>query len=256
MRNSISKDALLGAYEVLANTDVRQVLPTIRVPTLVLHRTNDPLVPVENGRYIAEKIPGSKFVELPGEDHIPFLGDWESIVDEVEEFLTGSRPQRGAERVLATILFTDIVDSSKQLSRLGDREWQKVLGDHEEVVLAELASFNGRLIKTMGDGTLSIFDGPARAIRCACRIRDRVESLGLQMRAGLHTGEVERRENDLVGIAVHIAARVSEKAKAGELLVSGAVPPLIAGSGIAFDDLGEQELKGIDGSWRLHRARL
>jgi class 3 adenylate cyclase/pimeloyl-ACP methyl ester carboxylesterase len=256
MRNSVSKDALAGAYEVLANTDVRHVLETIRVPTLVVHRTDDRLVPVENGRYLAGKIPGAKFVELPGEDHIPFLGDWESIVDEVEEFLTGTRRQRDTERVLATILFTDIVESSQQANRRGDSAWRDLLEEHNEIVSAELERANGRLVKTMGDGMLATFDGPARAIRCACRIRERVGAIGLEIRAGLHTGEVERRGEDLVGIAVHIGARVSELAAPGEVLVSSAVPPLVAGAGIHFDDLGPRELKGIEGSWHIHRALL
>lgn len=256
MRNSVTPDALEGAYDVLANTDVRHILPSIRVPTLVLHRTDDLLVPVDNGRYLAEKIPGAKLVELPGEDHIPFLGDWEAIVDEVEEFLTGSRRERDTERVLATILFTDIVDSSSQANKRGDRAWRSLLEEHNDIVDSELAHFNGRLVKTMGDGMLATFDGPARAIRCACRIRERVGALGLEIRAGLHTGEVERRGDNLVGIAVHIGARVSELAGPGEVLVSSSVPPLVAGAGIEFEDLGPRELRGIEGRWHIHKTRL
>ena len=256
MRNSVSRDALPAAYDVLAKTDVRHVLPLIRVPTLVLHRENDQVVPVENGRYLAEKIPGSKYVELRGTDHIPFLGDWEAVADEVEEFLTGQRRERAADRVLATILFTDIVGSSKKAVEIGDRKWKEILDAHDEILRTELARSGGKLIKTIGDGALATFDGPARAIRSACRIRDRVKSLGLDTRAGLHTGEVELRGDDVGGIAVHIGARVAEQAGPGELVVSSAVPSLVAGSGIEFEEMPETDLKGIEGSWRLYRVKL
>ncbi|MDP9066963.1 MAG: adenylate/guanylate cyclase domain-containing protein [Actinomycetota bacterium] len=255
-RNSVTRDALPAAYDVLARTDVRHVLPLIRVPALVLHRKDDPLVIVDNGRYLAEKIPGARYVELEGEDHIPFLGDWQAIVDEIEEFLTGARRAREPDRVLATILFTDIVGSSRTAAELGDRRWKELLDRHDEVVRNELARFNGRLVKTVGDGALATFDGPARAIRCACRIRERVKELGLETRAGLHTGEVEVRGDDVGGIAVHIGARVAEKAQAGDLLVSGAVPSLVAGSGIRFEKVDETELRGIEGSFSLYRAVL
>lgn len=253
-RNSVSRDALPAAYDVLARTDVRQVLPLIRVPSLVLHRKDDQLVTVENGRYLAAKIPGAKYVELEGEDHIPFLGDWETIVDEIEEFLTGSRSEREPDRVLATILFTDIVGSSQKASELGDHRWKELLDRHDSIIQTELARANGRLIKTVGDGALATFDGPARAIRCACRIRERVEGLGLETRAGLHTGEVEIRGDDVGGIAVHVGARVAERAAPGELLVSSTVPSLVAGSGIDFEDAGEVELRGVPGRWRLYRV--
>ncbi len=255
-RNSVTRDALPAAYDVLARTDVRHVLPLIRVPSLVLHRKDDQLVSVANGRYLAEKIPGATYVELEGDDHIPFLGDWEAIVDEIEEFLTGTRRQREPDRVLATILFTDVVGSSRKAAELGDRRWKEVLDRHDEVVRSELERFNGRLVKTIGDGALATFDGPARAIRCACRIRERVKALGLETRAGLHTGEVEIRGDDVGGIAVHIGARVSELAGPGELLVSSAIPSLVAGSGIEFEERDEVELKGIQGRWRLYRALL
>ena len=256
MRNSVSRDALPAAYDVLARTDVRQILPLIRVPTLVIHRKDDRVVPVENGRYLAEKIPNAKYVELPGEDHIPFLGDWELIADEIEEFLTGQRRERAADRVLATILFTDIVGSSKKAAELGDRKWKEMLDAHDEILRAELARSGGKLIKTIGDGALATFDGPARAIRSACRIRDRARDLGLDMRAGLHTGEVDLRGDDVGGIAVHIGARVVEKAGPGELVVSSAVPSLVAGSGIQFEEMGETDLKGVEGSWTLYRVKL
>lgn len=255
-RNSVTRDALPAAYDVLARTDVRHVLPLIRVPSLVLHRRDDPVVSVENGRYLADKIPDAQYVELEGENHIPFLGDWQLVVDEVEEFLTGSRSQREPDRVLATILFTDIVGSTQKAAELGDRRWKELLDRHDEVVRNELTRAGGKLIKSVGDGALATFDGPARAIRSACRIRDRVHKLGLETRSGLHVGEVELRGDDVGGIAVHVGARVAERASAGELLVSGSVPPLIAGSGIAFTELEETELRGIEGSWRLFRVEL
>jgi class 3 adenylate cyclase/pimeloyl-ACP methyl ester carboxylesterase len=255
MRNSITRDALRPAFETLGQTDVRHVLPTIRVPTLILHRTEDVVVPVENSRYLAAKIPNAKLLEFPGTDSLPFFGDWEAIADEIEEFLTGSRRKRELDRVLATILFTDIVGSSAKARELGDRKWKEKLDEHDRIVADEIDHFGGRLVKTMGDGALATFDGPARAIRAACRIRNKVLDLGLETRAGLHTGEVELRGDDLGGIAVHIGARVSEQAGAGQVLVSGAVPPLVAGSGIDFDDLGVRELKGIDGEWRLYGVR-
>jgi pimeloyl-ACP methyl ester carboxylesterase/class 3 adenylate cyclase len=255
MRNSITRDALRSAFETLGQTDVRHVLPTIRVPTLILHRTDDIVVPVENSRYIAGKIPNAKLVELPGADHLPFFGDWDSIADEMEEFLTGSRRKKELDRVLATILFTDIVGSSAKARELGDRQWKDLLDEHDRIVAAEVDRFGGKLVKTLGDGALATFDGPARGIRAACHIRTRVKSLGLETRAGLHTGEVELRGDDLGGIAVHIGARVSEQAGAGEVFVSSSVPPLVAGSGIDFDDLGVRELKGIEGEWRLYGVR-
>ncbi|HJR44898.1 MAG TPA: adenylate/guanylate cyclase domain-containing protein [Actinomycetota bacterium] len=255
-RNSVTRDALPAAYDVLARTDVRHVLPLIRVPTLVLHRRDDPLVIIDNGRYLADKIPNAKMVELEGEDHIPFLGDWQTIVDEVEEFLTGRRPEREPDRVLATILFTDIVGSTQKATDLGDRKWKELLDRHDEILRSELARANGKLVKTVGDGALATFNGPARAIRAACRIRERVADLGLETRAGLHTGEVEIRGDDVGGIAVHIGARVAERAGPGELIVSSAIPSLVAGSGIPFEELEETELRGVEGRWRLYKALL
>jgi pimeloyl-ACP methyl ester carboxylesterase len=254
MRGSITKDALPRAYEMLSKTDVRHILPTIKVPTLVLHRSKDAVVPVENGRYVADHIPGSKLVELDGEDHLPFLGDYDSVADEIEEFLTGERREREAERVLATIVLADIVDSSSKASAMGDARWKELLGRYEEMTRAELIRFNGRLVKTLGDGVLATFDGPARAIRFACRLAHRAAEQGLEVRAGIHTGEVERHGDDLVGIAVHIAARVSALAKSSEVLVSGAVPPLVAGAGIDFEDGGTHSLRGIEGEWHVLRV--
>ncbi|HEU4480831.1 MAG TPA: adenylate/guanylate cyclase domain-containing protein [Actinomycetota bacterium] len=254
MRGSISKDALPRAYEILSETDVRQVLPAIRVPTLILHRTEDPVVPVDNGRYLAERIPTARYVEQSGFDHLPFLGDWESVAEEIEEFLTGARRARETERVLATILFADIVDSSGRATRLGDQRWRAVLERHDDLVSEEIARYSGKLVKTMGDGSLATFDGPARAIRCACRLRSKLAAVDLPMRFGIHTGEVEVRGEDLAGIAVHIGARVAATAEPGEVLVSGAVPPLVAGSGLRFEERGVHRLKGIEGDWPLFRV--
>lgn len=255
-RNSVTRDALPGIFEMLEKTDVRHVLPSIRVPTLVLHRTDDAVVPVENGRYLAQHIPGAKYVEMPGADHLPFLGDWETIADEVEEFITGTRRARGLQRVLATILFTDIVGSTQKAAELGDERWRKLLDDYDEIVRRDLDRFQGQLIKNLGDGHFATFDGPARALRCACSIRTSVKRLGIDVRCGLHTGEVEVRGEDLGGIAVHIGARVMSLAGAGDVLVSGAVPPLVAGSGIDFEDCGTHELRGIEGKWALYRVEV
>ncbi len=253
-RGSVSKDALPRAYELLSKTDVRHILPTITVPTLVLHRTKDPVVSVDNGRYLAEHIPGAKLVELDGDEHIPFLGDSSSITAEVEEFITGHRRARDDDRVLATILLADICDSSRVASELGDRRWHELLDRFEQMVRSEIGRHQGVLVKTTGDGVLATFNGPARALRCGQAISARVRGLGLELRTGVHTGEVERRGDDIAGIAVHIAARVSALAGPNEVLVSGAVPPLVAGAGIQFEDRGTHQLKGIDGNWHVLRV--
>ena len=255
-RNSLTRDALPGVFEMLTKTDVRHILPSIRVPTLVLHRKEDGVVPVDNGRYLAERIPGARLVELDGADHIPFLGDWESIADEVEEFMTGERREREKERVLATILFTDIVGSTKKASELGDERWRRLLDDYDELIRRQLARFQGRLVKRLGDGHFVTFDGPARALKCACNINNSVKDLGIELRSGLHTGEVEVRDDDLGGIAVHIGARVAALAEPGEVLVSSSVPPLVAGSGITFEERGVHELRGIEGKWTLYSVQI
>lgn len=255
-RNSVSRDALAGVFEMLEKTDVRHLLPIIRVPTLVLHRKDDLAVPIDNGRYLAEKIPNARLVELEGSDHIPFMGDWPSVEEEIEEFMTGGRRPREKTRVLATILFTDIVGSTKKAAELGDRAWRALLDDFDATVKRQLDRFQGRLIKKTGDGHFATFDGPARAIRCACNIREALKPLDIQIRAGLHTGEVEVLGEDLGGIAVHIGARVSSLAGPGEVLVSGAVPPLVAGSGLDFTEHGIHELKGIDGKWTLYSVNI
>jgi class 3 adenylate cyclase/pimeloyl-ACP methyl ester carboxylesterase len=251
-RGSVTRDALHDYFKILGRTDVRHVLETIRVPTLVLHRAGDFIVPVDNGRYLAEKIPGAKYVELEGTDHIPFFGDWEAVADELEEFATGSRRAREPDRVLATILFTDIVGSTEKATELGDRRWRDLLDSHDRAVTARLERWQGRLVKATGDGLLATFNGPARAIRCASEICSSLSSLGLEVRCGLHTGEVEVRGDDLGGIAVHIGARVMEMATPGEILVSSSIPPLIAGSGVQFEDRGSHSLKGVQGEWPIY----
>jgi pimeloyl-ACP methyl ester carboxylesterase/class 3 adenylate cyclase len=232
---------------VLMNSqaDIRALLPAVQAPTLVLHRTGDLDAPVDGGRYLAERIPGARFVELPGDTHVPF---WEpdDVVDEIEEFLTGVRPARVGDRVLATVLVTDLVGSTERLGAVGDRSWAELLERHHELVRRELARFGGEEVDTAGDGFLALFDGPARAIRCALAIRDGLAGLDLHVRAGVHTGEVERpRGGAPRGISVHTCARIAAAAAAGEVLVSATTRDLVAGSGLSFSDRGELELKGI-----------
>jgi class 3 adenylate cyclase len=238
---------------VLMNSlvDVRDVLPTIQAPTLVLHRSGDLDSRVEEGRYVADRISGARFVELSGRDHVPWI-DADQVVDEIEEFVTGVRPAPDPDRVLATVLFTDLVDSTRRAAELGDRRWRELLEQHHGVVRQALARYSGRELDTAGDGFLAAFDGPARAIRCGCEVRDTVRTFGLELRAGIHTGECELVDGKPAGIAVHIGARVAAAAGAGELLVSSTVKDLVAGSGITFEDRGEHELKGVPGSWRLY----
>jgi pimeloyl-ACP methyl ester carboxylesterase len=250
-RNSVSRDALPRVFDMLAKTDVRHVLGSINVPTLVLHRKDDPVVTVENGRYLGDNIPNAKYVELEGHEPVPFLGNWEEVSEEVEEFLTGTRRPRDVERVLATLVFTDIVGSTEKAASMGDSQWRKVLEHYDRTVEGEVTRYQGRVVKQLGDGHLLAFDGPARALKCACTISNKVKSLGVEVRAGLHTGEVEQRENDVGGIAVHIGSRVMHLAGPNEVLASASVPPLVAGSGISFEDRGEHELKGIDGAWKV-----
>ncbi len=235
-----------------AEVDVRAVLPTISVPTLVLHRRDDKFVDPRHSQYLAEHIPGARLVMLPGEEAISFGSDTAPLLDEVEEFLTGTRSVADTERILATVMFSDIVDSTRRAAELGDRRWRDVLESVTTVVGRELMRFRGRAVKTLGDGFLATFDGPARAIRCAAAIRDAaMTQFGLEVRSGLHTGEVEVIGDDVGGIAVHIGARVGSRAGAGEVLVSGTVKDLVVGSGILFEDRGETELRGVPGTWRL-----
>jgi len=239
-------------FHITMAIDIRDVLPVIRVPTLVIHRSGDRVVPVEAGRYLAEHIPDAKFVELDGVDHYPFAGDSEAMLDEVEEFLTGSRRSREPDRVLATVLFTDIVGSTERAAELGDRRWTELLAEHHRLVRTELDRSRGKVVRVEGDGTLSTFDGPARAVSCAAAIREALRGLGLEIRAGLHTGEIELAETGVEGIAVHIGARVASLAEPGEVLTSSTVKDLVVGSGIEFSDRGTHALKGVPGEWQVY----
>jgi class 3 adenylate cyclase len=228
--------------------DARSILPTIGVPTLVVHSAGDPIVDVSHGRYLAEHIPGARYVETAGDDHLT-IRDEHGVLDDIEEFLTGTRPDPEVDRVLKTVLLTDIVGSTKRTVEMGDRRWHALLDAHDAAVRTELGHFRGREIKTTGDGFLACFDGPARAIRCACAIAASAHTLGIEVRAGLHTGECEARGDDLAGLAVHIAARVAALAQPGEVLCSRTVTDLVAGSGIRFTDRGVRSLKGVPGRW-------
>jgi pimeloyl-ACP methyl ester carboxylesterase len=239
-------------FEMFLDVDVRAVLPAIQVPTLVIHRRGDRVVNWRAGKHLAEQIPDARYVELPGRDHIPWAGDIEDVVGEVEEFLTGARTAPEPDRVLATVMFTDIVGSTERATDLGDQRWRELLASHQAAVRRELDRFQGREVKTLGDGCLATFDGPARAIRSGLAIAEGAEDLDLEVRIGLHTGEVEMVDDDIGGIAVHIAARIGALAGPGEVLVSSTVKDLVAGSGIEFADRGTQELKGVPDEWRLY----
>lgn len=233
--------------------DARSVLPAVRVPTLVLHHADDHFIPPTMGTYIADHIPGAKYVELPGRNTYHFVEpDWRVSFGAMAEFLTGNRADVADDRVLATVLFTDIVDSTRRAAEIGDRDWHALLDAHDAVVRAQLGRFRGREVNTSGDGFLAMFDGPQRAIRCAMAIRDAVQALGIEVRAGLHTGECEMRGDDIGGIAVHIGARVSALAGPNDVLVSGTLRDLVIGSGLEFDDRGTCALKGVPGKWHLY----
>ena len=255
LRTGASPSAVVALTRMNAAVDIRHVLPVIAVPTLVIHRTEDMIVTVEAGRDLAAKIHGAKYVELPGEDHLWFHGDADAILGEVEEFLTGTRAAEIVDRILATVMFTDIVDSTRKAAALGDRRWRDLLGRHDTLMRRELERHRGRAVKTLGDGFLATFDGPARAIRCACSARDALRGLGVEVRAGLHTGECELIGDDLGGIAVNIGARVGSVAGPGEVLVSRTVTDLVAGSGIEFTDRGVHSLKGVPGEWQLYAVK-
>ena len=258
-RMSTSPGAAIELLRMAFEGDVRHVLPAISVPTLVLHRDKDAFVDVRHGRYIAQHIPGARYVELEGEDHFPLAGNSDAIDVEIEEFLTtltGVRWSPDPDRVLATVLFTDIVASTQRAAALGDQKWKELIAVHDDEIRKELARYRGKEIKNTGDGVLATFDGPGRALHCAHAIRQAVHSLGLEIRAGLHTGEIEVMKNDLAGIAVHIGARVMALAGPGEILVSSTVKDLVVGSGIEFIDRDLHVLKGVPGEWHLYAAVL
>jgi class 3 adenylate cyclase len=250
-RSGASPGAALALLKMNMEIDVRHVLPAIRVPALVLHRAGDRAVKVEQGRCIAGRIPGAKYVELAGDDHAAPAGDMDALVAEIEEFVTGKRHEPEPDRVLATVLFTDIVGSTERMAALGDRRWRDLITQHHEIVRRQLERHRGLEVDTAGDGFLARFDGPARAIRCASAIADGLRHLGIQIRSGLHTGECEVIGNKLGGIAMHIGARVAALAGPDEVLVTSTVRDLVAGSGLRFQDRGSQVLRGIPGEWRV-----
>jgi len=251
MRAAASPGAVRAVMQMNREIDVRNVLPAVRVPTLIVHRSGDRWIRIEHARYMAERIPGAKLVELPGDDHTPVAGDSDRILDEVEEFLTRVRRGPEPDRVLATVLFTDIVGATQRAAELGDRGWRELLEKHHALVRGELRRFRGREVDTAGDGFLATFDGPGRAIRCASAVVDAVRPLGLAVRAGLHTGECEVIGEKLTGIAVHIGARVAALAAPGEVLASSTVKDLVAGSELRFRERGPQALRGVPGTWQL-----
>jgi pimeloyl-ACP methyl ester carboxylesterase len=246
-----SPGSALAYLRMQAEVDIRQILPAIRPPTLVVQRRDDVYRDPGNSRYLAEHIPGARYVEVAGREHLVYLGDQDAIIEEIEEFLTGARRGPESTRLLATLLFTDIVGSTERVAQLGDEKWRELLEAHKVVLRQEIERFRGREVATAGDGFVATFDGPARAVRCALAARDAVSSLGLELRAGLHTGEIELAGDDISGIAVHICARIASEAQAGEVLVSATVRDLAAGSGLSFQDRGLRALKGVPQEWRL-----
>jgi pimeloyl-ACP methyl ester carboxylesterase len=254
-RTSLTPGMLAALVQMFFETDVRDVVPNVHVPTLVLHRRHDRLVDVRNGRWLAEHLPNAKLVELPGEDHMLWYQNPGATLGEIEEFLTGTRRAPEPDRVLATVVFTDIVDSTRTAAELGDHRWRELLESHTRTVRGALESHRGREVKSTGDGFLATFDGPARAIGCAREILDSSQDLGIRVRAGVHTGECEVMGNDIGGIAVHIAARVGALAEPSEVLVSRTVKDLVAGSGIEFTERGGHTLKGVPDTWQLYAAK-
>jgi class 3 adenylate cyclase len=252
VRNTSRPGTVRAESETIVYGDVRPFLSAIQAPTLVLYRSDDHWVGKDHAVDLSEHIEDAKLVEVPGEDNLMFVGDADLDLDEIEEFLTGARPALQTERALATVLFTDIVGSTERAAELGDRRWRDLLDAHDRTVRRQLERFRGREVNTSGDSFLATFDGPGRAIECAYAICDAVRALGIEVRAGLHTGEIELRGDDVAGMAVHIGARVASLASGGEVLVSGAIPPLIVGSGVEFEDRGEHELKGVPGTWRVY----
>ena len=254
LRMGASPGAVLALTRMNAEIDVRPILQTIRVPTLVLHRLGDRVIPIGAGRYLAERIPDASFVELAGEDHLPWIGDVDAVLGEIEEFLTGVRTQPEPHRMLATVLFTDIVGSTQRAAELGDTAWTDILSAHHARIRDELERYGGREMRTTGDGFFVLFDGPARAVRCALALVGVVRPLGLEIRAGLHTGEVEIAGDDIEGLAIHIGARIAALAGTGEVLVSRTIKDLVVGSGLSFQDRGVFALKGVPDEWQLFRA--
>jgi class 3 adenylate cyclase len=254
-RRSASPGAVAQLLRINTQIDIRGILPLIQAPTLMLHRRGDRDVSIEEGRWIAERIPGARLVELEGDDHIPWLGDADTGLDLVEEFLTGVKGPSSSDRFLATVLFTDVVGSTKVAARLGDEAWRAVLDRHDRLTASYVERYRGTVVKLTGDGCLATFDGPARAVQCALALRDAVASLGIELRAGVHTGEVERRGSDVGGVAVNLAARVEAQADRGEVLVTRTVIDLVAGSALRFEDRGDVELRGIPGRWQLAAAK-
>jgi class 3 adenylate cyclase len=254
-RLAVGPAAVEQSMRVVGATDVRDILPLIRVPTLVMRREGDERVDRRHAEYVRDHVPGARLVELPGRESILFLEDTEPLTDELEELVTGTRAARAPERVLATVLFTDIVGSTERAAEAGDRAWRELLDGHHALVRGELAAHGGEEVKTLGDGFLATFDGPARAVRCALRVAARSGAAGVPVRAGLHTGECERVGGDVAGIAVHLAARVMGEAGAGEVLVSRTVTDLVAGSGLRFDARGPRALRGLPGEWELFAAQ-
>ncbi len=252
LRQGTSPAGATALIDLYREIDVRSVLPSIRVPSVVLHCRDDRVIRIGHGRYLAEHIPGAARIELECRDHLAWLGDQESLLDEVEEFLVGSRGGPGAERVLTTVLFTDIVGSTETAASLGDRRWRDLLERHDAIVRRQIRVHRGHEVKAMGDGFLATFDGPGRAIRCAVAIRDELKGIGIEVRAGIHTGEVELIGDDVGGMAVHIGARVGALAQPEEVLVSSTVRELVVGSGVDFVDRGSHPLKGAPGEWRLY----
>jgi class 3 adenylate cyclase len=237
-----------------SDTDIREILPIVQTPTLVIHRAGDQIEPIEAGRYVAAKMPLARLVELRGDDGIPWIGDTDAVLREIRTFLGERVRHASTDRRLATVLFTDIVGSTQRATMMGDARWTELLGEHHRRAREELDRFEGIEIDTAGDGFLATFDGPARAVRCARAIGERVRDLGIEIRAGCHTGEVEMVEKDVRGIAVHIGARIAALAGPSEVFVSSTVKDLTAGSGLVFEDQGEHQLKGVPGEWRLYRV--
>ena len=251
---STSPSGAVAFHRMYFGTDAQPILASIRVPTLLLHRVGDLLEPIDASRFMAGLIPGARLIELDGDDHVWFAGDTDSIVDPIQEFMTGARPAHDLDRVLATVLFTDIVGSTELAARLGDTAWKELLAAHDERARTEIERHRGTYVHTTGDGLLATFDGPARAVRCAQAIGEAIRSLGVDIRSGCHTGEIELAGDDVSGIAVHIGARVAALAGSSEVLVSSTVKDLVAGSGLSFEDAGEHELKGVPDTWHLYRV--